>query len=588
MANKVFDDVYIKDIADAIREKNGATDEYKVYEMGAAIRAIEGDGNTTPTKPEEVKPATIKTNGIHDIFPTDGYTMSQVIVDVQVPTDSATLVASGSCGANATWEFHNDGRFIVKGTGETYGYNSPSDRPWNEYCAQITSLDIEEGITTIGFNMFTRFNQIENVVIPNGVTEIKGSAFELCSALKYITIPNSVTSIDQAVFYEVNNLIYILYSGTRAEWDSITKGSLNTVLKNDSKLCCNYNTTRLIDEITQNGLAQFTPENGQLYNQVFLNVNVPQITTTEFNQSFSDNGSFTYDAEDGQAFNKVTININVPTEGTNNSFLIDSGSCGENATWKFFANGTLVINGQGAADFDIIGDHNNTSGLSDQVIKIIVNNGISSIMNAFFDVQNLESIVLPNTLDTIVNYTFSTANKLKVVYYEGTESEWNSITIGTGNDALFSATLYYEYKESIGLSDTILFSFIDGSITNFIIPNTFTTIRNGLFYGCENLTNILIPDSVTYIGRSAFYLCSSLKKITLPNSITRIDTYAFGQCTSIKEYDFTSWTDIPTLSNVNAFSGIASDCVMKVPAALYNQLITTTNWSEFADYMVSV
>ena len=137
MANKVFDDIYIQDIADAIREKNGAKDEYKVYEMGAAIRAIESNGNTTPTKPEEVKPATIKTNGIHDIFPTDGYTMSQVIVDVQVPTDSATLVASGSCGANATWEFHNDGRFIVKGVGETYGYNSPSDRLWNEYCDYI-------------------------------------------------------------------------------------------------------------------------------------------------------------------------------------------------------------------------------------------------------------------------------------------------------------------------------------------------------------------------------------------------------------------------------------------------------------------
>lgn len=46
MANKMYEETYIQDIADAIRERNGnATDTYRVSEMGSAVRNIpSGDG----------------------------------------------------------------------------------------------------------------------------------------------------------------------------------------------------------------------------------------------------------------------------------------------------------------------------------------------------------------------------------------------------------------------------------------------------------------------------------------------------------------------------------------------------------------
>lgn len=44
MANKLYDEAHIQDIADAIREKNGSSTTYKVSQMGAAVRAIEGSG----------------------------------------------------------------------------------------------------------------------------------------------------------------------------------------------------------------------------------------------------------------------------------------------------------------------------------------------------------------------------------------------------------------------------------------------------------------------------------------------------------------------------------------------------------------
>ena len=44
MADKLYEENSIRDIADAIREKNGTSDTYTVAEMGEAIRGIESGG----------------------------------------------------------------------------------------------------------------------------------------------------------------------------------------------------------------------------------------------------------------------------------------------------------------------------------------------------------------------------------------------------------------------------------------------------------------------------------------------------------------------------------------------------------------
>ena len=42
MANKLYQESAIQDIAAAIREKNGTADTYKVADMGNAVRSIQG------------------------------------------------------------------------------------------------------------------------------------------------------------------------------------------------------------------------------------------------------------------------------------------------------------------------------------------------------------------------------------------------------------------------------------------------------------------------------------------------------------------------------------------------------------------
>ena len=91
-----------------------------------------------------------------------------------------------------------------------------------------------------------------------------------------------------------------------------------------------------------------------------------------------------------------------------------------------------------------------------------------------------------------------------------------------------------------------------------------------------------------HIGGSAFQNCYSLSSITIPDSVTSIGGSAFQNCYGIACYDFTAFSAVPTLSNTNAFAGIASDCEIRVPSALVDEWKAATNWATYASYMVAV
>lgn len=66
--------------------------------------------------------------------------------------------------------------------------------------ADLTSVTIPNGVTSIGAYAFYECDDLKSVTIPDGVTSIGELAFGLCYALTEVVIPDSVTSIDSGVF----------------------------------------------------------------------------------------------------------------------------------------------------------------------------------------------------------------------------------------------------------------------------------------------------------------------------------------------------------------------------------------------------
>ena len=80
------------------------------------------------------------------------------------------------------------------------------NRPWHDYCGQITSVVVEEGVTTIGQGAFQGFTNLTSVTLPASLSEIHAQAFDGCSSLAAITIPSGVTNVSAGAFSSCNVL----------------------------------------------------------------------------------------------------------------------------------------------------------------------------------------------------------------------------------------------------------------------------------------------------------------------------------------------------------------------------------------------
>ena len=120
--------------------------------------------------------------------------------------------------------------------------------------------------------------------------------------------------------------------------------------------------------------------------------------------------------------------------------------------------------------------------------------------------QNIESYVIPSSVTSIGEGTFSVCRSLSEIVIP------SSVTsIG---DFAFSFCL---------------------SLSEIVIPSSVTSIGKGAFFRCHSLSERVIPSSVASIGDRAFSFCDSLSEIVIPPSVTSIGDIAFSGCDSLSE-----------------------------------------------------
>ena len=110
--------------------------------------------------------------------------------------EAATIVDSGKCGENVTYTLDSDGLLTISGSGKMYDDTWQNASQWNS----TFSVEISDGVTSIGSEAFYGYSRLTSITIPNSVTSIGNEAFMYCSSLTSITIPDSVTDIGYQVF----------------------------------------------------------------------------------------------------------------------------------------------------------------------------------------------------------------------------------------------------------------------------------------------------------------------------------------------------------------------------------------------------
>jgi hypothetical protein len=129
-------------------------------------------------------------------------------------TFRSNFCAKRNDGKSCVWSI-TDGTLTISGNGRMPDcYDSWDEEkehvvgaaPWYDFCQSITTVMIEEGVTSIGDAAFLDCSGLTSVTIPNSVTSIGNYAFDYCSSLISVTIPGSVTSIGDFAFEGCNSL----------------------------------------------------------------------------------------------------------------------------------------------------------------------------------------------------------------------------------------------------------------------------------------------------------------------------------------------------------------------------------------------
>ncbi len=91
------------------------------------------------------------------------------------------------------------------------------------YCNSLTSIEIPKNVKSIGQMAFMDCKKLTSIEIPGGVTRIEAYTFSECHKLKSIAIPVSVTIIDDMALNGCG-LESIAFEGTVEQWNAIRKG----------------------------------------------------------------------------------------------------------------------------------------------------------------------------------------------------------------------------------------------------------------------------------------------------------------------------------------------------------------------------
>lgn len=94
----------------------------------------------------------------------------------------------------------------------------------------LTSVEIPNGVTSIGSSAFGGFRNLAKVTIPDSVTTITGNAFA-STALTEITIPSSVYGIDQYVFSSCTSLSKIIVNKAEGSISGAPWGAPNATVE---------------------------------------------------------------------------------------------------------------------------------------------------------------------------------------------------------------------------------------------------------------------------------------------------------------------------------------------------------------------
>lgn len=355
-----------------------------------------------------------------------------------------SYAASNICTICGDFKHCTDGILNYTSNGDGTCYVSGHNTQRYEKVVEIprTSPD-GDLVTTIGQHAFEDNANMETLVIPDHVTEIAQYAFYNCSRLKNITIGEGVTVIGKGAFEKCTAVTRLNWNAT-APYDAKDWNGIFSMLGQAG----NGVTVRIGANVTRIPAYLFypTPSNEMDF--------TPNITSV----IFADNSVCSTIGDYAFYGCKYLATFSLPASVTNISYRAFGGCTALREltvaavypdtlqdsilTWPFWKYDVYM-----------------------RVETLIVTGNTAICADAFEGCNAITTVVLADSITDIGNRAFYRCENLTAVYYYGTESAWQTVTLG--EQAFEPTAVIYYYSETQPAEGGNYWHYVDGVPTKW-------------------------------------------------------------------------------------------------------------------------
>ena len=327
-------------------------------------------------------------------------------------------------------------------------------------CNSLAKITVPGNVKTVGNMAFYLCNNLEEIVLEEGVEYINESSFSGCQNLKTVTIPKTVQKIEINAFNNCMGITGITYGGTKAEWkafiaDAQKFGRYNECLTNVSIKCSDGTITNIPDIIKNLPEGTYTVTvTGEITEEDLKNI-VKAILSNE-------NANVILDMTSATGLTRIPDNM---SQGADNlvGIMLPQGvtSIGENAFSR--------------------------SGLS----EIVMPDSLAEIGDyAFYECTGLTSVIIPDGVTTIGKEAFMNCSSLKTMTIPASVATIGDNAVssnGTGTIQGFEVT----YKGTIAQWKTLREEFTSDSKSNYTLSKAIVRCTDGVFCTADNAPSVI-------------------------------------------------------------------------------------------------
>ena len=411
------------------------------------------------------------------------------LILTHLPVSEADAAASAS-------DFQTQGSTLVKYRGTEERVTIPDTvevvgESAFENNQKVQFVVIPKSVKRLDAYVFWGCNNLEEVVLGKGLTAVDEYSFAGCTGLKQITIPENVQSIDAQAFAGCVNLTDIYIPATV------------TVIAEDAFLNCD-NVTIHADEGSV--AAQFSQKLAEQKNRDPLVTAAPVQTPTAVSRP--DTQATT---EPVSTATPAPVATPVPGNVLGSTIIV-----GNHALVMVHPGEEKVQQGYTEPEAG------QETGEEQDITAETENGKIPEWM--YYRNQSVSAVTIPEGTTEIGRFAFS-------------RSSLRTVTIPEGVTVIDYAAFYHcDNLDNVVLPDTVntvgakafthtgwLDDFEENSMDDFLISGDILVAYKG------NLPEVVIPDGVRVIAEEAFRNHTELKKVHLPASVTDIGNDAFPE-----------------------------------------------------------